>query len=388
VIAAAFALSVVVLFLTAIVRAAGATLVRTPRADALHDAGEGDARAEVVADLLEDRLRIQPALGTVVTTLLILAVIPASWALTRLLSGWQLAAAFVAMTVLLVLLSDLIPRTIGRSRPRSFAYRFSRLLAIAIRVGDAANDLVSDEDDDKDDADNEDEDREERELISSIIEFGDTIVREVMVPRTDMVTLPAAASTDDAVDLVLEAGRSRIPLTGDNIDDIVGLLYARDLLTLYDQAAPPRPARDLAHEAYFVPETKAISGLLREMQAKQKHLAIVVDEFGGTAGVVTIEDLIEEIVGEIVDEYDDEEPMVVPLESGDYLVDARLDVDDLANTLNLRFPDEEWDTVGGLVLGLAGRVPDVGESFEYNDVMLIAEDVQGRRIARVRVTRR
>ena len=385
-IAAAFAFSAVVLLLIAIIRAAGAALVRTPRADALHDAGEGDARADVVAGLLEDRLRIQPALGTVVTTLLILAVIPASWALERLLSGWQLAMAFAAMTMLLVLLSDLVPRTIGRSRPRSFAYRFSRLLAIAIRVGDAANDLVSDEDDDEDDE--EDEDREERELISSILEFRDTIVREVMVPRTDMVTLPAAASTDDAVDIVLEAGRSRIPLTGENIDDIVGLLYARDLLTLYDQAAPPRPARDLAHEAYFVPETKAISELLREMQAKQKHLAIVVDEFGGTAGVVTIEDLIEEIVGEIVDEYDDEEPMVVPLESGDYLVDARLDVDELASTLSIRFPEEEWDTVGGLVLGLAGRVPEVGESFEYNEVMLIAEDVQGRRIARVRVTRR
>lgn len=385
-IAAAFAFSAVVLLLIAIIRAAGAALVRTPRADALHDAGEGDARADVVAGLLEDRLRIQPALGTVVTTLLILAVIPASWALERLLSGWQLAMAFVAMTMLLVLLSDLVPRTIGRSRPRSFAYRFSRLLAIAIRVGDAANDLVSDEDDDEDDED--DEDREERELISSILEFRDTIVREVMVPRTDMVTLPAAASTDDAVDIVLEAGRSRIPLTGENIDDIVGLLYARDLLTLYDQAAPPRPARDLAHEAYFVPETKAISELLREMQVKQKHLAIVVDEFGGTAGVVTIEDLIEEIVGEIVDEYDDEEPMVVPLESGDYLVDARLDVDELASTLSIRFPEEEWDTVGGLVLGLAGRVPEVGESFEYNEVMLIAEEVQGRRIARVRVTRR
>ena len=385
-IAAAFAFSAVVLLLIAIIRAAGAALVRTPRADALHDAGEGDARADVVAGLLEDRLRIQPALGTVVTTLLILAVIPASWALERLLSGWQLAMAFVAMTMLLVLLSDLVPRTIGRSRPRSFAYRFSRLLAIAIRVGDAANDLVSDEDDDEDDED--DVDREERELISSILEFGDTIVREVMVPRTDMVTLPAAASTDDAVDIVLEAGRSRIPLTGENIDDIVGLLYARDLLTLYDQAAPPRPARDLAHEAYFVPETKAISELLREMQVKQKHLAIVVDEFGGTAGVVTIEDLIEEIVGEIVDEYDDEKPMVVSLESGDYLVDARLDVDELASTLSIRFPEEEWDTVGGLVLGLAGRVPEVGESFEYNDVMLIAEDVQGRRIARVRVTRR
>ena len=386
-IAAAFIFSAILVLLTAILRAAGATLVRTPRADALHDAGEGNTKAEVVANLLEERNRIQPALGTVVTTLLILAVIPASWAMERILSGWQLGVAFIVMTLLIVLLSDLIPRTIGRSRPHSFAYRFSRILKIAIRVGDAANDLVSDdEEDDEDEEDNDD--RDERELISSIIEFGDTIVREVMVPRTDMVTLPAASSSDDAVDLVLEAGRSRIPLTGENVDDIVGLLYARDLLTLYDEDAPPRPARDLAHEAYFVPETKAISELLREMQVKQKHLAIVVDEFGGTAGVVSIEDLLEEIVGEIVDEYDDEEPMIVPLESGEYLVDARLDVDDLSGILDIDFPDEDWDTVGGLVLGLAGRVPTVGESFDYGDLTLTAEDVQGRRVARVRVVKR
>lgn len=385
-IAAAFAFSAVLVLLTAILRAAGAALVRTPRADALHDAGEGDQRAAIVATLLEERNRIQPALGTVVTTLLILAVIPASWAMERILSGWQLGLTFIVMTLLIVLLSDLIPRTIGRSRSRSFAYRFSRILRGAIRIGDAANDLVSD--DEEDDAEEDgDDDREERELISSIIEFGDTIVREVMVPRTDMVTLPAAASSDDAVDLVLEEGRSRIPLTGENVDDIVGLLYARDLLTLYDEDAPPRPARDLAHEAYFVPETKAISELLREMQVKQKHLAIVVDEFGGTAGVVSIEDLLEEIVGEIVDEYDDEEPMVVPLESGEYLVDARLDVDDLSGILGIIFPDEEWDTVGGLVLGLAGRVPAIGESFEYNDLTLTTEDVQGRRVSRVRVAK-
>ena len=381
-IAAAFAFSAVLVFLTAILRAAGATLVRTPRADALHDAGEGNRRAEVVASLLEERQRIQPALGTVVTTLLILAVIPASWAMERILSGWQLGLAFIAMTLVIVLLSDLIPRTIGRSRSRTFAYRFSRILRLAIRIGDAANDLVSDDDEDEDEEKDE-EDRDERELISSIIEFGDTIVREVMVPRTDMVTLPASASSDDAVDLVLEEGRSRIPLTGENVDDIVGLLYARDLLTLYDEDAAPRPARDLSHEAYFVPETKAIAELLREMQAKQKHLAIVVDEFGGTAGVVTIEDLLEEIVGEIVDEYDDEEPMMVAIESGGFLVDARLDVDDLADALDVEFPDEEWDTVGGLVLGLAGRVPAVGESFDYEGVVLTAEEVQGRRVARV-----
>ena len=386
-IAGAFVFTVIVIFVTAILRAAGATLARTPRADALSDAADGNARAAVVAGLLEHPHRIQPALGTVVTTLLILAVIPASWATERLLAGWQLVAAFVLMTVTIVLLSDLIPRTIGRSRPRSFAYRFARMLALAIRIGDAANDLVSD-DEDEDYEEEDEDDREERELISSVIEFGDTIVREVMVPRTDMITLPADATTDDAVDLVLEAGRSRIPLTGENIDDVTGLLYARDLLVLYDEDAPSRPARDLAHEAYFVPETKPISELLREMQAKQKHLAIVVDEFGGTAGLVSIEDLLEEIVGEIVDEYDDEEPMMTPLDSGEFLVDARLDVDDLAELLDVEFPEAEWDTVGGLVLGLAGRVPEIGESFSYGDIIVTAEDVQGRRIARVRVGRR
>ena len=386
-IAGAFVFTVIVIFVTAILRAAGATLARTPRADALSDAADGNERAAVVAGLLEYPHRIQPALGTVVTTLLILAVIPASWATERLLAGWQLVAAFVLMTVTIVLLSDLIPRTIGRSRPRSFAYRFARMLALAIRIGDAANDLVSD-DEDEDYEEEDEDDREERELIPSVIEFGDTIVREVMVPRTDMITLPADATTDDAVDLVLEAGRSRIPLTGENIDDVTGLLYARDLLVLYDEDAPSRPARDLAHEAYFVPETKPISELLREMQAKQKHLAIVVDEFGGTAGLVSIEDLLEEIVGEIVDEYDDEEPMMTPLDSGEYLVDARLDVDDLAELLDVEFPEAEWDTVGGLVLGLAGRVPEIGESFSYGDIIVTAEDVQGRRIARVRVGRR
>jgi CBS domain containing-hemolysin-like protein len=225
-------------------------------------------------------------------------------------------------------------------------------------------------------------------LISSIIEFGDTIVREVMMPRTDMVTLPASASTDEAVDLVLDAGRSRVPLTGDNVDDIVGLLYARDLLVLYDQDSPPQACGDIAREAYFVPETKPIAALLREMQANQRHLAVVVDEFGGTAGLVTIEDLLEEIVGEIVDEYDDEEPMLVPVDGGGLLVDARMDVDDLAEALGTEFPDEEWDTVGGLILGLAGRVPSPGESFEYADLVLTAEQVQGRRVARVRVAPR
>ena len=383
----AFLVSAILLLVTSTLRAAGAALVRTSRADALHDAAEGNERAAAVADLLQLRARIQPALAPVLTGLLVLAVIPLTWAVSSLVSGWWLALVVLVMAVVLVIVTDLVPRTIGRSRSSSLAYRLAPLLAVSIRLGDAANDLVSDEDEQEADDATSDND-EELELISSIIEFGDTIVREVMMPRTDMVTLPASASTDEAVDLVLEAGRSRVPLTGENVDDIVGILYARDLLELYDQHSPPRPCLEIAHDPYFVPETKPIADLLREMQANQRHLAIVVDEFGGTAGLVTIEDLLEEIVGEIVDEYDTEEPMVIPLEEGGLLVDARLDVDDLASALGTEFPDADWDTVGGLILGLAGRVPKTGESFEYDDLLLTAEQVQGRRVAMVRVARR
>ncbi len=383
----AFVVSAILLLVTSTLRAAGAALVRTSRADALHDAAEGNEQAAAVADLLQLRARIQPALAPVLTGLLVLAVIPLTWAVSSLVSGWWLALVVLVMAVVLVIVTDLVPRTIGRSRSSSLAYRLAPLLAVSIRLGDAANDLVSDEDEEEaDDATNDNDG--ELELISSIIEFGETIVREVMMPRTDMVTLPASASTDEAVDLVLEAGRSRVPLTGENVDDIVGILYARDLLELYDQHSPPRPCLEIAHDPYFVPETKPIADLLREMQANQRHLAIVVDEFGGTAGLVTIEDLLEEIVGEIVDEYDTEEPMVIPLEEGGLLVDARLDVDDLASALGTEFPDADWDTVGGLILGLAGRVPKTGESFEYDDLLLTAEQVQGRRVAMVRVARR
>ena len=143
---------------------------------------------------------------------------------------------------------------------------------------------------------------------------------------------------------------------------MLGVLYARDLLKLMDDEADAVPAEAIMRPPYFVPETKRVPELLRDMQANQIHLAIVVDEFGGTAGVVTIEDLLEEIVGEIADEYDNEEPLITPLDDGEYLVDGRLGVDELGELIGVDLPDDEWDTVGGLMLGLAGRVPAEGES--------------------------
>jgi len=315
-----------------------------------------------------------------------LIAIAAAWVATRSYAGWSLAFALVALAVVLVFAGDLLPRTLGRRRPRVLAYRFAWLLRSVVALGDAAADLVSDLDVLEEDAEEEDQaDSEERALISQVLDFTDTIVREVMVPRPDMITVPGSASTDVALDVVLASGKSRIPVVGEHTDDILGVLYARDLLQLMDDDAAPRPSSSLMHPAYFVPETKRVPELLREMQAKQVHLAVVVDEFGGTAGLVSIEDLLEELVGEIADEYDEEEPMVNRLDGGAYVIDARLGVDELADLLGIELPGEDWDTVGGLVLGLAGRVPRQGESFALAGYTVTAERIQGRRVAQVRV---
>jgi putative hemolysin len=371
---------------TALLRAGGASLVRTPRADALHDAGEGNRRAQHIADLLSDRPRIQPALGLINTGLLVVAVIPASWALSRLVTGWRLLVALVLLGIVLVLFGDIVPRTLGRNRPRTIAYRLSWLLRPAVNLGAAAADLIAELDDEEHEHEEAGgAEQHELALITQVMEFADAIVREVMVPRPDMVTVAASASSAEALDLVLETGKSRIPVFGEDTDDILGVLYARDLLQLWDDESGPRLARDLMRDAYFVPETKRVPELLREMQANQIHMAIAVDEFGGTAGLVTIEDLLEELVGEIADEYDEEEPLVVRDEDGSFLIDARLDIDELGELLGTTMPDEEWDTAGGLILGLAGRVPEEGETFDFHGHVLTVERVQGRRVAQIRV---
>jgi CBS domain containing-hemolysin-like protein len=384
--AAALVVSAVLILLTALLRAAGASLVRTPRADALHDARDKDSRAARIADLLTDRALIQPALGLVGTVLLVLAVLPAAWALSRVSEGLMLAVSLVMLGLVVIVLGDVIPRTLGRNRPRTIAYRFAWLLAPMIRLGQTTADLVADlDEEDEKVAEETLMEAHERKLISQVLDFTDAIVREVMVPRPDMITMSAETSSEDALDLVLEAGRSRIPVYGDDTDDILGVLYARDLLQLWDDRSGPRLAKDLMRDAYFVPETKRVPDLLREMQANQVHMAIAVDEFGGTAGLVTIEDLLEELVGEIADEYDEEEPMIVSDSDGSYLIDARLDIDDLGDLIGSVIPDEDWDTVGGLILGLAGRVPSEGEAFEFNARTLTVEKVQGRRVAQIRL---
>jgi magnesium and cobalt exporter, CNNM family len=227
---------------------------------------------------------------------------------------------------------------------------------------------------------------DERTFIHSIIDFGDTVVREVMVPRPDMVTVESDVTVAQALEKSLAAGYSRIPVEGDEgIDDIIGIAYAKDLVRAERVGKANQMVRDSKRPAKFVPESKEVSDLLREMQEEKFHMAIVVDEYGGTAGLITLEDLLEELVGEIVDEFDVEEPTVERCDDGSVLVSARYSVDDADELLGAELPQGPWDTVGGLMLDLVGRVPDPGDSVEVDGFRFTALDVRGRRIGRVRI---
>jgi putative hemolysin len=323
------------------------------------------------------------ALGVLVATVFEVAVIfvlaealPKNWAVYNPERSALFAAPIVSGLVRLYPVRLLSNGLIGlanllvRHRPRESKVSESELLAMA--------DVAMEE---------EVIEHQERELIHSIIEFGDTIVREVMVPRPDMRAVEADVVVSEALGVAMQAGYSRLPVHEGNLDDVVGVAYAKDLTAAERKGNGAKPVRGFVRPAYFVPETKRVSRLMREMQERKVHLAIVVDEYGGTAGLVTLEDLIEELVGEIVDEYDVEEPPVQWLPDGQVSVSARLPVDELSELLDVELPEGDWDTVGGLLFNALGRVPIEGESVDVDGTHFVAERVQGNRIGRIRVMR-
>ncbi len=228
---------------------------------------------------------------------------------------------------------------------------------------------------------------EEKELIHSIFEFGDTIVREVMVPRPDIQGIESDKSLRDVQALVLQHGYSRIPVYEDDLDNVIGLVYAKDVLKALHQGKSDMPLAEVVRAAHFVPEQKKIADMLREMQRQKFHIAMVTDEYGSVSGLVTLEDLLEELVGEITDEYDREEPEVVEVSDGVYRVDGKVGIDEVNELFDVELPDEEWDSVGGLMLGLLGSIPAEGDEVVFQNLTFKAEKVQGRRIAKVLITR-
>jgi len=285
---------------------------------------------------------------------------------------WATTLAATALMLSLIFISQLLGRSLANQNFGRWLVRASLPMVRSIQIAFSPISLP------KDEAPEE----FEQELLDSVEEFGETIVREVMVPRVDMATISAEAKLDESMSVFLTRGFSRLPVVGDNVDDIRGALYIKDVArTQHENSAGAKKmtAADLARPVTFVPESKPVDDLLREMQKTSRHISVVVDEYGGVAGLVTLEDLIEEIVGEISDEYDRDAPDLAKVSEGVYLMTARYSLFDLGELFELELEDEDVDTVGGLLTKELGRLPAKGDSAVVSGLKLTAEVVEARR---------
>jgi CBS domain containing-hemolysin-like protein len=368
----------------------------------VRDGRRGATRLERVVSDAATNLNVLLLARTV--TEMLAATLAAVVCERRLDSVWQaVLVAGVGMAVLHYVVVGVAARTLGRQRSNRLALlcsgivlalgavtgAFTKLLIAigsALIPGKVARDSgFTSEAELRDMVDLAEErqviERSEREMIHSVFELGETLAREVMVPRTDMVWIEHDKTVRQAFSLALRSGYSRIPVVGDNADDIVGVTYLKDLARrAYDgDGHTADRVEDAMRPAYLIPDTKPVDELLRDMQAKRVHVAVVIDEYGGTAGLVTIEDILEEIVGEIADEYDRETPRLEELEDGSIRVSVRMSIDDLEERFDVRFDLEDVETVGGLLAAELGRVPIAGASVDVQGLHFLAESAKGRR---------
>ena len=402
--AALIACAVIVLALGALLSAGESALLRFTRAAADDLIEEGRRGAARVRRLAEHRTRVLGALSVARVAVDMLAAVLITLAASGLVRAWWqvLALALLANIILLGVVVGLSPRTYGRRNPAGTLLALGGLLTWVDVLAAPQRRLVSrtrrpesaPTDAETREAVNEDlremideigetdtiED-EDREMMRSVVELGQTLVREVMVPRTDMVTIDAHKPASAAMRLFIRSGYSRVPVIGEDADDVRGILYLKDVLRRL-AAHPEHEAlavAGFARDAEYVPETKPADDLLREMQTGRFHMALAVDEYGGTAGLVTMEDLLEEVVGELTDEHDPELPEVVEVAPGTYRVPARLALDELGELFDLEIDDDDVDTVGGLLTKAIGRVPLPGAAGDTQGVHLQAEEATGRR---------
>jgi magnesium and cobalt transporter len=221
---------------------------------------------------------------------------------------------------------------------------------------------------------------EESHMVHGVLELRETQAHSIMVPRTEMSAAPLSATLGEVLHLVRECGHTRIPIFSDTIDKIEGILHAKDLLKLWGEAPEMTIAPNLLRRPFFVPETKPLAELLRELKARQTHMAVVTDEYGGTAGIITIEDILEEIVGEILDEHDKDTPFLTVHDDGTALVDARMEAEKLEEFLNFKLPRGDYESVGGLIIHLLGRIPEVGEKIPFEGINLVIRKADQRKI--------
>ncbi|MBL7073935.1 HlyC/CorC family transporter [candidate division KSB1 bacterium] len=323
--------------------------------------------------------------------------------------GWAIFFEVVVVTFIILILSEITPKTVAIKNPQGFSRRVVYPLRVMhvllfpisiiltglaqlvskgvvsrhrggvlseeelrslVELGEAEGVLEEDE----------------REMIHSIFEFGETMVREIMVPRMDMVCVNVNIKLQELLEIFRQEGHSRIPVYEGKIDNIKGLIYAKDLLPYLGDSGDKFNLRALLREAYFIPESKKIDELLREFQQRKIHMAVVVDEYGGTLGLVTLEDIIEEIVGEIQDEYDQELPPFRRIDEHTVLADAKVSVHELNEELDFNIPESgDYESLGGFICSLTGSVPEEGTSIEHGDLGFLVEKVSGRRIEKVRI---
>jgi CBS domain containing-hemolysin-like protein len=399
-------LAVLLVAMAGLFAGAEAALSRVSRVAAEELVKEGRRGAQRLQQVLEDPARYLNLLTLLrVTAELVATVLVTVAALDIFDNRWQaVLAASASMVVVSYIAIGVSPRTLGRQHPAPvalagarFVHPLARVLGplpqLLILVGNAltpgkgfsegpfASEAELRELVDLAEENQLIEDRE-RVMIHSVFELGDTIVREVMVPRTDVVFIERTKTLRQALSLALRSGFSRIPVIGEGTDDVVGVAYLKDLVRrtyVHREGESIERVDSVMRPAIFVPESKPVDELLREMQAQQTHVAIVVDEYGGTAGLVTIEDVLEEIVGEITDEYDVEAPLVDELPDGSLRVSARLHLDELSERLDVELEDDDVDTVGGLLAKHLGRVPIPGAQVWLHGIELTAESAQGRR---------
>jgi CBS domain containing-hemolysin-like protein len=402
---AGVALLVLCLGLVVFVAAAEAGLISISRARVRLMAGRGVPRADILHSYVQERSSLLGALWVARYVAIMLVAALAVTILTRERGqSWELIVGIVVGALVVVALLEAVPRALVARNPEWWGLRLApfigpfkllfggagRILGIPARA--VAREAESDEEEEilrlmeiEEDAGEIEDD--ERKMIRGVFGLEGTAVREIMTPRTDFAAVDTEGTVDDVVKLIVERGFSRIPLYEKNVDAIVGIIYAKDLFRYLAEGRMPKDLREIARPALFVPESKRLDDLLTDMRKQRVHMAIVVDEYGGTAGLVTIEDLLEEIVGEIEDEYDPTEEQIVRISDDEASVDGRVSIDDLNELFGLQMDNADYDTVGGCVFHRLGRLPAVGDVVETEGLRLTVLSVDGHRVRRLRATR-
>ncbi|MFN8375417.1 MAG: hemolysin family protein [Anaerolineae bacterium] len=398
-----------------------AALTNARRATLRDQAEAGNRRAQLATQLIEDgstRLYITYQLSTFLLnfTIAVVAALTIAQPLVAANTNPGLVYAAILIPAVLIgfILGELVPAAVGQAHADKLALMFihpmrflvyvlspvvavlvaiSKLISALFNSEAAVNSVTQEEILTMVEAGQKGGtiESEEKEMIYSVLQLDQTVVREVMVPRIDIIALDVNTPIKDALGMFINSGFSRIPVFEETIDNVKGLLYAKDLLAIWKNGESPdtTPLNIMLRPAYFVPETKKADVLLKELQNQNIHMAMVVDEYGGTAGLVTIENLIEEIIGDIRDEYDvNEEAEYIRHSDDEITADASMDIDDFNELLDVELPTEENDTLGGFIYSHLGRVPRAGDTLEYGNLVLSVESVEGRRIRKVRVSRK